>query len=259
MTSAAPNPEPTLSSVPAPTNPAPMALPGMDPAQLQPSEMQAIPGLNPTQLMNLLRHLPGVFTKVRRSATFVNIATFPSYPFRSIPPPPHSFPASRIPRPHRLHVIVLRSSRLRVEHAASHDECPFSDPFFLCLWFRNPPVLSYPHFVLFFRPCFFLMLASLATRRRYPQGGRCTDAFEPLPVLTGNRPRRLPRERPWSVVAPARAPGPWPPRRPALTGRQYTRCRRYAEPGGGGPRARRGRRRGRRRRVRRQARGCTCT
>ncbi|KAJ7858630.1 hypothetical protein B0H14DRAFT_3108022 [Mycena olivaceomarginata] len=63
MASAAPSHDSTLSSAPAPAGPPPMNLSGMDLAQIQANGMQAIPGLDPTQLMNLLRHLPGVFTK----------------------------------------------------------------------------------------------------------------------------------------------------------------------------------------------------
>jgi len=40
-----------------------MNLSSMDIQQIQANGLQAIPGLDPNQLMNLLRHLPGVFTK----------------------------------------------------------------------------------------------------------------------------------------------------------------------------------------------------
>ncbi|KAF7369830.1 Psilocybin cluster transcription regulator [Mycena venus] len=53
----------TLSSAPAPAGPAPMNLAGLDLAQLQANSLQAMPGLDPAQLMNILRTLPGVFTK----------------------------------------------------------------------------------------------------------------------------------------------------------------------------------------------------
>ncbi|KAJ7730657.1 hypothetical protein DFH07DRAFT_848388 [Mycena maculata] len=62
MASGGPNHDATLSSAPAPAS-APMNLSSMDIAQLQANGAQAIPGLDPNQLMNLLRHLPNVFTK----------------------------------------------------------------------------------------------------------------------------------------------------------------------------------------------------
>ncbi|KAJ6578824.1 hypothetical protein DFH09DRAFT_348272 [Mycena vulgaris] len=62
MASGGPN-DPTLSAAPAPSGPVPMNLSSMDIAQIQANGLQAIPGLDPTQLMNLLRHLPNVFTK----------------------------------------------------------------------------------------------------------------------------------------------------------------------------------------------------
>jgi hypothetical protein len=77
MASGASNHNPTLSSAPAPAASAPMNLSSMDLAQLQANGIQAIPGLDPTQLMNLLRHLPNVFTKVRPFADLIPISSAP--------------------------------------------------------------------------------------------------------------------------------------------------------------------------------------
>ncbi|KAF7326413.1 Psilocybin cluster transcription regulator [Mycena venus] len=61
MASAVPNHD--SSATPAPAGPPPINLAGVDLAQLQANGMQALPGLDPNQLMNLLRHLPHVFTQ----------------------------------------------------------------------------------------------------------------------------------------------------------------------------------------------------
>ncbi|KAJ7070236.1 hypothetical protein B0H15DRAFT_118990 [Mycena belliarum] len=53
----------TLSTGPAALGPAPLNLSNLDIAQIQANGLQAIPGLDSTQLMNLLRHLPNVFTQ----------------------------------------------------------------------------------------------------------------------------------------------------------------------------------------------------
>jgi hypothetical protein len=70
MASAPPPHDATLSSEPAPGGPPGMNLSGIDLAQLQANGMQALPNLAPNEIMNLLRHLPGVFTKVRSLAIF---------------------------------------------------------------------------------------------------------------------------------------------------------------------------------------------
>ncbi|KAJ7042923.1 hypothetical protein C8F04DRAFT_1075276 [Mycena alexandri] len=60
MASGGPSHDSTLPSAPAPQS---VPLSTLDIAQLQANGMQAIPGIDPAQLMNLLRHLPNVFTK----------------------------------------------------------------------------------------------------------------------------------------------------------------------------------------------------
>ncbi|KAJ7630065.1 hypothetical protein DFH06DRAFT_705544 [Mycena polygramma] len=62
MASGGPN-DSTLSSAPAPAGAPPMNLSGLEIAQIQANGSSVMPGLDPTQLMNLLRHLPTVFTK----------------------------------------------------------------------------------------------------------------------------------------------------------------------------------------------------
>ncbi|KAJ7454925.1 hypothetical protein B0H11DRAFT_255927 [Mycena galericulata] len=225
MASGASNHESTLSSAPAPPNPTvPMNLSNMDLAQLQANGLQSLPGLDPNQLMNLLRHLPNVFTKVRRFAHFPSsehstcLSNLPSTPCTPVAPSPISPILNFAPSP-PLHVIVLRSSRLRVLHAASHD------------------ILR----------CIFFLTLFVANRRWDAQGGRRADALEPLPVLPGRHgPGRVPRERPGAVVAPARAPEPRRP--PPTPERQHARHGWDAQPAAAAPRAGRGRRR--RRRVR---------
>ncbi|KAJ7859070.1 hypothetical protein B0H14DRAFT_638784 [Mycena olivaceomarginata] len=136
MASGAPNHDPTLSSAPAPAASAPMNLSSMDLAQLQANGMQAIPGLDPTQLMNLLRHLPNVFTKVRPFADF-NSDFFCSTVFSCLWPLPilcYTLLYFLNPKFRALHVIVLRSSRLRVLHAASHDCKRESHSLSRCVW-----------------------------------------------------------------------------------------------------------------------------
>ncbi|KAF8169867.1 hypothetical protein K438DRAFT_1730059 [Mycena galopus ATCC 62051] len=64
MASGAPSDGSTRSSAPAPAA-APMDLSGIDLAQLQANGLQAVPGVDPAHLMNILKYLPGVFTKVR--------------------------------------------------------------------------------------------------------------------------------------------------------------------------------------------------
>ncbi|KAJ7271062.1 hypothetical protein C8J57DRAFT_1320572 [Mycena rebaudengoi] len=62
MASAAPPNDPSLSSAPAAAGNAPLlGIPGIDLAQLQAANQNL--QLDPNQLMNLLRHLPNVFTK----------------------------------------------------------------------------------------------------------------------------------------------------------------------------------------------------
>jgi hypothetical protein len=69
MASGPPSHDPTLSSASAPVS-APMNLSGIDVAQLQANGLQAV---DQTQLMNILKFLPGVFTKVRRRFSFLFI------------------------------------------------------------------------------------------------------------------------------------------------------------------------------------------
>lgn len=127
-----------------------MNLSGMDLAQIQANGMQAIPGLDPTQLMNLLRHLPGVFTKVRPSISTPFQSTYLWAVSMKLPTPRPSFLDSKFRALLRLHVIVSRSSRLRVEHAASHDECFFGPglPVFYDLFahFSSVPFFLHPFF-----------------------------------------------------------------------------------------------------------------
>ncbi|KAJ6556894.1 hypothetical protein B0H10DRAFT_2121887 [Mycena sp. CBHHK59/15] len=63
MASGAANHDSSLSAAPAAPGSGPLNLSSMDIAQIQANGLQAIPNLDPAQLMNLLRHLPNVFTK----------------------------------------------------------------------------------------------------------------------------------------------------------------------------------------------------
>jgi hypothetical protein len=99
-----------------------MNISNMDLAQIQANGM-TLPGLDPTQLMNLLRHLPNVFTKVRpfdefNSSLCIGMATW-HLRVGPMARPIHRHSPNPDLRAHPcLHVIVQRSSRLA---RASHD------------------------------------------------------------------------------------------------------------------------------------------
>ncbi|KAF7334382.1 hypothetical protein MVEN_02267100 [Mycena venus] len=116
MASAVPNHD--SSATPAPAGPPPINLAGVDLAQLQANGMQALPGLDPNQLMNLLRHLPHVFTQQLADGTlkedaaqtlsnlsqFMQGATGPGG-FRVSDPGPSSHPNGPPSADHLVHVL----------------------------------------------------------------------------------------------------------------------------------------------------------